>query len=313
MSRDIIYKLKVFGIYTGVTVLVGLVFKYMLPIVAPFVVGFLLAYLLDKPTAYLEEKFHIPKTIFVILFLIFFAAVLGLLIYFGGKILVKELCNLADRYEKYLAYFGGVKKICDRAMDCVVNQTANFLGIFTRVFTGMAVTIMVVLFVAKDMKKIKERLNRAKLFVRLRDTIGSFFKTELIIMTITSGICTIGLYALKNPYALLLGILIGLIDALPILGTGTVFLPWTTVLVFLRNYKTAIFLFVIYLICYYTRQFLEPKLMGNKMGVSPLMMLFAIYVGLKLFGVIGVFTGPIALILIKEIAEILKKLVEPAD
>lgn len=64
---------------------------------------------------------------------------------------------------------------------------------------------------------------------------------------------------------------------------------------------------ILYLICYYTRQFLEPKLMGVKFGMSPTVMLITIYAGLKLFGVMGVFTGPVALILIREISDIVIK------
>ena len=115
---------------------------------------------------------------------------------------------------------------------------------------------------------------------------------------------------MKNPYALLLGIVIGFVDALPILGTGTIFLPWVLVLVFMHKLKQASMIMILYLICYYTRQFLEPKLMGDKFGMSPTVMLITIYAGLKLFGVMGVFTGPVALILIREISDIvIKKLV----
>ena len=73
----------------------------------------------------------------------------------------------------------------------------------------------------------------------------------------------------------------------------------------MKNFKQAVFIFLLYIVCYYTRQFLEPKLMGDKLGISPVMMLASIYVGMLLFGIVGVFTGPVAYVLIKEIAGII--------
>ena len=69
------------------------------------------------------------------------------------------------------------------------------------------------------------------------------------------------------------------------------------------KYPQAAGIFVIYLVCYYVRQFLEPKLMGNNLGVSPILMLISLYLGLVLFGITGVITGPIGVILIREISQ----------
>ena len=71
-----------------------------------------------------------------------------------------------------------------------------------------------------------------------------------------------------NPYALLLGVLIGIIDALPVLGTGTVFIPWCIILFVMGKYSSAVAILVIYLVAYYTRELLEPKLMGAGFGAS---------------------------------------------
>ena len=176
---------------------------------------------------------------------------------------------------------------------------------------------MATVFISGDMSSIRSSVKKnifgkeiIYLGRRLKTVLGNYLKTELIIMAITCVICCVGLFIMKNPYALLLGIVIGFVDALPILGTGTIFLPWVLVLVFMHRLKQASMIMILYLICYYTRQFLEPKLMGDKFGMSPTVMLITIYAGLKLFGVMGVFTGPVALILIREISDIvIKKLV----
>ena len=144
---------------------------------------------------------------------------------------------------------------------------------------------------------------------RLKDILTTYVKTQLIIMTLTCIICSAGLYFMGNPYALLLGVLIGIIDALPVLGTGTVFIPWCIILLIMGKYSSAVAILVIYLVAYYTRELLEPKLMGAGFGVSPVLMLVSLYVGLILFGISGVITGPVAVILIREICtRLIKKL-----
>lgn len=345
MSRDNINKFKILLVYVGVTLGTVLVFKYMLPVVAPFVVALLVAALIENPVGFLEKKLHLKRTFGAIIMIVLIFAVLFVGAYFGGKQLIRQVRNLTTNYEKIFAKFirvaddccckidstfclkGGtsfsylseqtektMKNITDGAVSSAMNHSANLLAGFTMLFTGVAITIMGTIFLSKDMEHIKSSVGKSvfgqeikHLWYRLKEVLGTYFKTELIIMALTCGICTLGLFLLKNPYAFLLGVLIGLVDALPILGTGTVFIPWTIVLLLLKDVKKAVFIFLIYLVCYYSREFLEPKLMGNKLGVSPVMMLLAIYVGLKLFGILGVFTGPVALILIKELSAMIIK------
>ena len=80
------------------------------------------------------------------------------------------------------------------------------------------------------------------------------------------------------------GIGIGFLDALPIFGTGTALVPWTLLELFGGEWKRALFLAGLYLICYLTRQVLEAHVMGGRIGLSPLETLAAVYVGLELFG-----------------------------
>ena len=345
MSREYIFKFKILGIYTGVTIVTVFAFRYMLPIAAPFVIAVLVAAIIERPVAYFEQKFKVKRTIGAVVMIVLIFVVLGAAVYFGGRLLVKQIKNLMENYESYVNRFSNiandcccridkafslktgtsfaylseqadktVSRISDGAMSSVMNRSVNLISGFTMLFTGIAITIMGTIFLSKDMSRVRDGVRKnifgeELIYIggRLKEVLGTYFKTELIIMAITSGICTLGLFLMKNPYAFLLGIFIGLVDALPILGTGTIFIPWAIILLLLKDFKKAVFIFLIYIICYYSRAFLEPKLMGNKLDASPVLMLFAIYVGLKLFGILGVFTGPIALILIKEISSMLIK------
>ena len=112
---------------------------------------------------------------------------------------------------------------------------------------------------------------------------------------------------MKNPYYILAGIGIGLLDALPIFGTGTVFIPWVIIALFQGQVGTALTLMAIYLICYFLREIMEARMMGNKVGLSALETLVSMYVGLKLFGVLGFILGPVGLLLIEDFVNLYKE------
>lgn len=113
--------------------------------------------------------------------------------------------------------------------------------------------------------------------------------------------CCIGLWLLGSPYFLVLGIAIGLTDALPFIGTGTLLIPIAAVLLFQKSYALAAGYGVLFLLTYLTREFLEPKLIGNKLGIYPIVMAAVVYAGLYLYGPGGVLLGPVSLLLILEI------------
>lgn len=113
-------------------------------------------------------------------------------------------------------------------------------------------------------------------------------------------VCSTGLYFLGNGYAVLLGVIIGLLDALPVFGTGTVLIPWALFSLVFGNWPYAVGLIVIYVSCYYLREIMEAKLMGGHMGIAPLEMLISMYIGLKLFGVAGFILGPFGFMVIKD-------------
>lgn len=136
---------------------------------------------------------------------------------------------------------------------------------------------------------------------RLGGLARAFLKSQGIIFLLVAVICTFGLFLLGNNYFLLLGIAIAVLDVLPVFGTGTVLIPWTLICLLFGSWKKACGLILIYLITYYLREFLEAHMMGRELGIGSLEMMIAMYAGLKLFGIGGLFLGPIGWILIKEI------------
>ena len=117
-------------------------------------------------------------------------------------------------------------------------------------------------------------------------------------------ICTAGLFLIGNPYSLLLGLGIGLLDALPFFGTGSVLIPYGIFLLVRREWGKAAIIIGMYAVCYLLREFLEAKLMGSRMGLSPLETFIAMYVGLELFGIAGFILGPMGLLLTRDLVDI---------
>lgn len=147
-------------------------------------------------------------------------------------------------------------------------------------------------FIEKDWRQVKGELSDAGV---------AYVKTQIILILLVSITCTLGLFLIKNPYALLFGVAIGIFDAFPVLGSGLILVPWA-VISFVRGKAFAgAVLLTLYGICQFLREYLEPKLLGGKMGISPVHSLMAVYTGYELFGIPGLFLGPFGLVLIKGI------------
>jgi predicted PurR-regulated permease PerM len=95
-----------------------------------------------------------------------------------------------------------------------------------------------------------------------------------------------------------LGIFIAILDALPIIGSGMILIPWSIIMLINGNIFAAAILITVYLLCQIIREIVEPKLIGNRIGIRPLYTLMSMYVGLKLFGIAGFILGPVGLIII---------------
>lgn len=148
-------------------------------------------------------------------------------------------------------------------------------------------------------KKQKEKFFMIK--TSILETFLGYIKAQLIIMCFIGTICFIGLTIIKAPYALLIGFIIGVIDALPVFGSGFILWPWCIYNIIVKNYNFAIGLIFIYLVIIITRQIIEPKIVGKQIGIHPLVTLISIYIGLKIFGIFGFIIGPCIMVIIKSL------------
>ncbi len=130
-----------------------------------------------------------------------------------------------------------------------------------------------------------------------------WLRAQLILTTITFSELLVGFLIIGIDNALLLAIIISLVDVLPVLGAGTVLIPWSIINLILGNAKLGLSTALLYVIILFVRQLIEPKVLGKQIGVHPLFTLAGMYIGLKLWKVPGMFIGPLAIVSLKYIFE----------
>lgn len=171
---------------------------------------------------------------------------------------------------------------------------------------GLVVGFISVIYLSADMNEVRLQVRKSvfveeiyMLLGEVKRLINIYFKVELRIMLINSLISMAAFFIIRSPYAVVLGIIVGIVDALPVFGTGTILIPWAVFNVIMRNYWAAGVLLVAYVITYFVREIMESKCMGDRLGISPFAMLVIIFVGLLAYGIPGFITGPVSYVIIK--------------
>lgn len=131
---------------------------------------------------------------------------------------------------------------------------------------------------------------------------GGYLKAQLLLSIGVFFILLAGFLITRQPYGLLLALGLAVLDFIPIVGAGTVMVPWAVIALFTRDYPTAIQMMVIWGIIAMFRRVMEPKFVGDQTGLSPLLSLVSIYVGMKAAGVLGMVLGPILLLVLLNLA-----------
>lgn len=197
-----------------------------------------------------------------------------------------------------------------------LNSLLQTITSLPKVFIYIGVTIVATYFICTDklyiLDQIEHHLPRTwvkRLMMHLREVVsslGCYLKAEAILVLISFVITIVGLFimrfmGLNVRYPLLAGIAIGFVDALPILGSGTVLIPWAVISATDGDINLAISLLVLLAIISIVKQLIEPKVVSKQIGIHPIFTLIAMYTGYKVIGVMGLLLGPIILIILKNV------------
>jgi sporulation integral membrane protein YtvI len=337
------------GLWVAIIIVLTIIAIYfVVPLIYPFLIGWLIAYMLNPFVNLLERKGRMSRWLAVTVGILGFISVLAGLITLVIFRIVNEIQRLSvfinDNYEQWLNDISslissdmiqrwineistfyeqfserkptdiGVNSVGDKIVDAITSilqQFAQYMITFItalpNVAVGLIIAFIATFFISKDWYRIRHwgsslLHNQVKgsieeIWIDLRKALFGFLKAQFILISITACFVIIGLLLLRVDYAVSIGLLIGLVDLMPYLGTGAVFIPWIIIIFIKGNYAFAIGLCVLYGIILIARQLAEPKVLSSSIGLNPLITLISVFVGLKLFGVLGLIIGPIGLVL----------------
>ena len=233
---------------------------------------------------------------------------------------LKKCCNCIDYY---LSVQNGTtlnfanEKIAD-LQTCYIDKLVNNAGqifsscfnVFARVMTLILIIVISMIVLCRDIDKIHNVYAKSRFYPQihkiihtLKETGLGYIKSQGIIICTNWFVCSIAFLLIHNPYFILIGLLISLVDALPILGSGMVLCPVGIYYIFHSNFAYAAILFTAYIITVFVREILEARLLGGNMDILPFFMLLSIYAGLKIFGITGIVLGPFGVVIIRTIYE----------
>lgn len=182
-----------------------------------------------------------------------------------------------------------------------------------QVLIFILVTILATYFMSSDKNLILKFLDGQMPSDWLKRTRGitnnvfvalfGWLRAQLILMSITFSELLVGLLIIGVENALLIALIIAVVDLLPVLGAGSVLVPWSIVNLLLGNTKLGLSTFLLYVIILFVRQLIEPKIVGQQIGVHPLFTLCGMYIGLQVMGVLGMFAGPLTVVVLKYVFE----------
>ncbi|MCM8901389.1 sporulation integral membrane protein YtvI [Caldicoprobacter algeriensis] len=330
--------LKIIAWTVLVLLLVLLMLIKVFPYVAPFVVALFVTFIIERPVSFLTTKLKLPRGAAVGIVLLFFTLVTGGIVILIFSELVNEIWRLTREIPSAQVVKGYIDMLLGRVqnlylslpaelertirdslgsvvgsisvfLQSLLNYLLDMVKLLPQLFLFIVISLVASFFMSRDREKIsrfvykqmpegwrnKIRTVKEDLFAAL---VG-FIKAQSILISVTFIELLIGYSLIGVKYVFSLALITAVVDALPVLGTGTILIPAAAINLIMGNVPKALAFIALYIVILIVRQFLEPKVVGQSLGLHPLVTLISIYVGLQLFGIIGLFLGPIIVAIIK--------------
>lgn len=318
---------------------------FTFPFFLPFIIALILAILFEPVVLFVQDKAKFKRVWAVVTVFTSFFAFVFWLVYISAKKLVteavtlsKELPSLIERITSgdtvftdfYNSFSPENQSYIKDTFFSIIGKATEFLtsyagSLFTIIkafpayFVAFIVFMVAVYVIAIELptlriaflKYFEKGQSQKKIEIvmdKLKIAIVGFLRAQLIFSSLTFVICIIGLKIIGINFVVLFSLLIVIVDLLPILGTGSVLVPWAIYLAITGNLYQAVGLVVLFLAITVFRKIIEPKLLGDSIGLKPLPTLISMYVGFEVMGIIGMIIGPAIMIVVQalEDAELLK-------
>ena len=321
----------------GVGIAAFLFFRYLFVAVLPFLISWAAAFVLRPAARRISEKTRIPiKIVSVMLTILCVLVGLGLVGLFSFFVIKeageffssiagdKRVIDILSKITNPLGAFLGdadslgaltehIGSAIEEGMRGLVSKLVSLLSDIAasipRVLFFILVTVISSVYFALDIERVNAWIKGllpkkwSGALSRLKESFISvgakYVRSYLILMSITFFVMLTGLLILKTKNAILLSVIIAILDLLPIIGVGTVIIPWSIVELLLGNTGVGIGLIVLLAVHELVRQIAEPKIIGKNLGVHPIVSIILLYVGYCVLGFAGILLVPVLAIVLK--------------
>nr|WP_255781260.1 sporulation integral membrane protein YtvI [Geobacillus sp. YHL] len=316
---------------------------WLVPYSVPLLFALATALLLEPSIRRLQENYKLKRAHAVTVIFSLFIIILGLSLYFLVVIFVQQVMALSQKLpyvlneatkvldrliQTWQSYSSSIPQEIIDSLERGVNTVEQMLLSFATNLTQSLVhyiaaipaflihflVYLIALFlICLDLPQLKQGMRRY-LSERTEQRLGmvvaqlskagiGFLKAQFLLSLITFFLALAGLFVLGVDYAALMALVIVVVDILPILGTGSVLVPWGLISMANGNNTLGIGLIVLFVVITVVRRIIEPKVFSTNLGISPLAALVSVYLGFQLLGFIGLFVGPVVVILVEALAK----------
>lgn len=223
--------------------------------------------------------------------------------------LVGKIESLSGKYlDNYSGFLmGTLNNVFESSSTKISEMISSFLKDFATAMPGFFFSTFVAIitgcYIAKDIDSLKGNLrfalkphyinNLKKIWIITTDNVLKLIRGYFVLSAITFLLLSVGFYFIGVQNAIQTAIMVSIVDLLPVFGCGAVLLPWAIISIFNGNKILAIGLIILYLLVAAFRNISEPKIIGKQVGIHPLLTLVSMFLGLKIFGFLGVFILPL--------------------
>ena len=318
----------------GVTLLGYLFLKYVLMLVMPFLIAWAVAFAMRPPSAFLSRhlgiKVRIVRPVLTILVTVVSLFLLGLGVWrlsseiwsiisgFGEgeafRDFISDFLLSGGIFEQLFGTFGdkigeAIYNIAVSLLTSLGRVLTTLIGGVPRAFLFIVITLISTVYFALDLERINHTVlnllpsSLSNPLVRFKNGFlyagVRYIRSYFLLFLITFAEMLIGLMVLRVPYALLFAVIISILDLLPVIGVGTILIPYGIFELIIGNTALGIGILILFIVHTVIRQFAEPKILGKNLGVHPLITLIVLYVSYALFGVLGLILMPLFTVFIE--------------
>ncbi len=308
------------------------VFKVLFVYLLPFVIGFIIAYAVQKPAAFVSKKIKIKQQICAAVLSVFvYAAFISLVIliiwilynqlesvlknfsqieYFFEDVYSAAKNIFKNSNEKYEMFFkklsnDTVNNLSEKLSLFLTNSVTVLIKKIPQLLVSGIITVVATCYIAKDFEKLKKFTKgfiSEKIFAKTAEIVKIFKECFLkfilgyfwlFVLTFTELI--VGFFILGINHIFLIALLVSFVDILPILGAGTVLMPWSVINFIKGDFFNGMGILLLYAVITVIRNFAEPKIIGKQIDINPIFTLIFFFLGLRLGGFFGMLIFPIAL------------------